>query len=296
MKAAALPALVRPFTLLAPPVGVLAGAYVAHAADVTAIEVAALLLAALAAVLATCASNAWNHAFDVEIDRRNKPHRPIPAGLATTREAILLGHVCALGGLFAGYLTSPWFFACVAAGVFATWIYSAPPLRTKRRTWGALLTIAIPRGMLVPVAGWAVVRPPDTLEPWALGLVAGLFVFGAAVTKDFADVEGDREHGCRTLPVAWGAARAARFTAPFLVVPFLLYPLSGVLGLLWPPVGYLWVLTGVLAVPGVLAGRLLVRDPAGLAVRGGNHPAWVLMYLLLLGVHVCTAIVYGLAS
>ena len=295
MKAAALPALVRPFTLLAPPVGVIAGALVAQAASGGRIDVVVLMTAVMAALLATCASNAWNHAFDVEIDRVNKPQRPIPAGLATAREAILLGHACALAGLLAGYLTSPWFFVCVAAGVFGTWIYSAPPLRTKRRTWGALLTIAIPRGALVPVAGWAVVQPPVTLEPWVLGVVAGLFIFGAAVTKDFADVQGDREHGCRTLPVAWGPERAARFTAPFLVAPFLLYPLAGVLGLLTPPTTYLLVLAGVLALPGAVAGRLLVRDPAGLAVRGGNHPAWVVMYLLLLGVHACTAIVYQLA-
>jgi chlorophyll synthase len=296
MRAAALPALVRPFTLIAPPLGVIAGALVAHAVSRVAIDAGVLVTAVVSALLATCASNAWNHAFDVEIDRRNKPRRPIPAGLATEREAILLGHACALAALFAGYLTSPWFFVCVAAGVLATWIYSAPPLRTKRRTWGALLTIAIPRGALVPVAGWAVVQPPLTPEPWTLGVVAGLFIFGAAVTKDFADVEGDREHGCRTLPVAWGPERAARFTAPFLVAPFLLYPLAGVLGLLTPPTTYLLVLAGLLAVPGAIAGRLLVRDPAGLAVRGGNHPAWVVMYLLLLGVHALTAGTYLLAA
>ncbi len=295
MRAAALPGLVRPFTLLAPAVGVASGAWIAHSVTSLPLRGMTLVTAFASALLVTCASNAWNHAFDVDIDRRNKPGRPIPSGLATAREAVLLGHACAIVGLLAGYLTSPWFFVCVCAGVLATWLYSAPPLRTKRRTWGALLTIAIPRGALVPVAGWSVLAPPTGVEPWALGVVAGLFVFGAAVTKDFADVEGDREHGCRTLPIVWGPARAARFTAWFLVLPFLLYPLAGVLGVLSPAPAYLVALAGLLALLGLLTGRLLVRDPESLAKRSGNHPAWIMMYLLLLGVHVLTAVVYATA-
>ncbi len=295
MRAAALPGLVRPFTLLAPVVGVAAGACIAIAVTQQRASPIVLLYALVSALLVTAASNAWNHAFDVQIDKRNKPGRPIPSGLATSGEAILLGHGCAVVGLLAGYLTTPWFFVCVATGVFATWIYSAPPLRTKKRTWGALLTIAIPRGALVPVAGWALVAPPTTAEPWALGGVAGLFVFGAVVTKDFADTKGDREYDCRTLPVIWGAERAARFTAPFLVFPFLLYPLGSVLGLLTPSPAYTGVLAAALAVPGVVTARLLVRDPASLMERAENHPAWVLMYLLLLGSHVVTAVVYQVA-
>ena len=43
------------------------------------------------------------------------------------------------------------------------------------------------------------------------------------------------------------------------------------------------LLGGVLAAVGALTAWLLLRAPQDLARRGGNHPAWVLMYLLLLG-------------
>jgi len=36
----------------------------------------------------------------------------------------------------------------------------------------------------------------------------------------------------------------------------------------------------------------LVRDPEALARGGTAHPAWRAMYLLLLGIHVGSAIVY----
>ncbi|MDA1195557.1 MAG: UbiA family prenyltransferase [Planctomycetota bacterium] len=288
--------LARPFTLLAPAVGVIGGTFAASAAVHVPVSAATLTLAVLAALLATAASNAWNQVFDVEIDRVNKPTRPVPAGQATPAAAMRFGHACAFGALVAAAFVGLWFLACVAIGTLATWIYSAPPLRTKRLPVGALITIAVPRGALVPVAGWAVVEAPLRSDPWALGIVGGLYVLGAAVTKDFADVAGDRAHGCRTLPVLWGAERASRVVAPALVLPFLLYPLLGWLGWLSPAVASLAVLGGVLATGGALAAWLLLRDPSELARRGGNHPAWMIMYLLLLGAHIGHAIVYRIGS
>jgi 4-hydroxybenzoate polyprenyltransferase len=294
MKPTTLIALARPFTLLAPMVGVVAGAFVAAAALQHAMPVAALACAVTTALLVTAASNAWNQVFDVDIDRINKPSRPLPSGRLTARHALLFGHVTALLGLALAWFVGPSFFACVVAGVFATWIYSAPPLRTKQRTWGALLTIAIPRGVLVPVAGWSVVAEVRLFEPWALGIVSGLYVLGAAVTKDFADVEGDVEHACHTLPATMGVRPAARLVAPFLVLPFLLYPVFGALGWLQPPTPALWILAGVLCTLGLVAALNLVRDPEALAEGAGNHPAWIAMYLLLLAMHIGTALVYTL--
>jgi 4-hydroxybenzoate polyprenyltransferase len=299
MDAGAVPGLVRPFTMLAPVTGVACAAGAASARLGRPYDVAAVALAAGAALFANAASNTWNQAFDAEIDRVNKPGRPIPSGRATVAEAMALGHGCSAAAvvfavLHAAWARHPWFLLCLVTGIAATWVYSAPPLRTKRRTYGALLTIAVPRGFLVPVAGWAVVAPPSTMEPWALGVVPGLFVLGAATTKDFADVEGDRAGGCRTLPVVLGARRAAWFTAPFLVLPFLLYAAFSAAGVLARPF-WAWTALGVaLAALGAVAARLLVTAPERLATER-NHPAWRAMYLLMLANQVGVLLVYALA-
>src|SRR5262249_50130733 len=107
-----------------------------------------------------------------------------------------------------------------------TILYSVPPIRTKQRGMWANLTIAIPRGVLLKVAGWSAVKTIDRLEPWYIGAVFGLFLLGATTTKDFADFEGDRRGGCRTLPIQYGVARAARFISPSFIVPFLMIPLG----------------------------------------------------------------------
>ncbi len=286
--------LVRPFTLAAPVVGAVSGSAVASFALDVAWPVGAVALAALSAAAATGASNAWNQVFDVEVDRANKPERPLPAGAMTIRAAQRFGDVLAGLSLALAALVSAPFLACVAVGVLATWIYSAPPLRTKRLTWGALLTIAVPRGLLVPVAGWSIVAAPHGSDPWALGVVAGLYVFGAAATKDFADVAGDRAHGCRTLPIVWGAKRASQVVAPFLVAPFLLYPGFGLLGWMHVPLVSLIVLTVVLCGIGLVTARALLRDPDGLARSATGHPAWRGMYLLLLASQVGVVLVYAI--
>ena len=289
--------LVRPFTLLAPAVGSLSGAVAAAAATDVALPVGTVALGVAAALSATGASNAWNQAFDADIDRVNKPERPIPAGRVTVGAALRLGHVLAALALALGLLATPAFGACIAVGVLCTWIYSAPPLRTKASLVGALLTIAVPRGLLVPVAGWSLVVAPWTrTDPWALGVVIFLFVLGAAATKDFADVAGDRAHGCRTLPVVLGARRAAVLIAPFLALPFLLLVAAAGAGWLGAPLPAWAVLAGLLTALGAVAAWTLVREPEGLASRGTNHPAWKAMYLLMLGFHVGAALVYVLAG
>ncbi len=298
MDAKAVVGLVRPFTMLAPVLGVLTGATTAAARLGLPWPFLGVGLAVAAALLANAASNAWNQAYDADIDRVNTPTRPIPSGQATVRGALLLGHGCAVAALAVGALHAavsgqPWFLGCVAAGVLATWIYSAPPLRTKQRTFGANVTIALPRGLLVPVAGWAVTAAPSTFEPFALGLVPGLFVLGAASTKDFADVEGDRAHGCRTLPIVLGPARAARIVAPFLALPFLLYPVLSALHAIARPFGA-WLGVGLaLAALGGLTAKALLADPSSLATER-NHPAWRGMYLLMLANQLAVAAVYVL--
>ena len=251
------------------------------------------------AMFANAASNAWNQAFDADIDRVNKPARPIPSGRATVRGALTLGHVCAALGLLLA--CAP----CEARGPPVV-----PRVRRHRRARDLDLQRAAaaheaqpgrragddrgparvprPRGRAGPS-----LAAPTTIEPWALGLVPGLFVLGAASTKDFADVEGDRAHGCRTLPVALGAARAARVVAPFLVLPFLLYPVLSAAGLLARPFAA-WLVTGaLLAAGGGWTARALLADPARLATER-NHPAWRGMYLLMVANTVSIAAVYAL--
>ena len=174
-------------------------------------------------------------------------------------------------------------------------MYSFPAFgRSKRHWFWANFTIAVTRGGLLKVAGWSFVASVAWGEAWAIGGVFALFLLGATSTKDFSDMEGDRAHGCITLPVRFGVGGAAKLMAPFFVVPWLLVPLLTWLPGSWRLTGnrpFLTVLGLVLAVWGAWVARLLVRRPEELATAE-NHPAWTHMYLMLMAAQVGFALGY----
>ena len=295
-------ALARPSTLVLPAVGIVSGALtggLATQAAWSAQVFGQIGVVAAAAASLNAASNALNQVYDLAIDRVNKPNRPLVRGLLSNQDALVfaaVGYAFAVGAAFA---ISRWTGALFAVGALSTIVYSVPLLgRTKRSTWASNLTIAIPRGCLLKVAGWSVCAPVDRVEPWYLGSVFALFLLGATTSKDFADLEGDRQAGCMTLPVRIGPHRAARWTAPFFVVPWILLPLGAVLPggqhphLLSAPLGSLAVLALGLAAWGAAVARSILRDPAALVGRE-NHPAWTSMYAMAVLAHLGIVLAYA---
>jgi 4-hydroxybenzoate polyprenyltransferase len=251
----------------------------------------------MAAVL-NAASNAINQIYDFDIDRVNKPRRPLPAGTLTMREAWgFTGAAFALAWVLAWLAVPPGLEAnreCFWIVLFTSvlvWAYSAPPLRTKRHGIWANVTIAIPRGVLLKVAGWSTVKTILGAEPWYIGAIFGLFLLGAATTKDFADIEGDRAGGCTTLPILYGVKAAAWIIAPFFVLPFALIPIGVRLGILTGNPLLLDLLAASLIAYGFYTVYLLVRRPEELAFTE-NHPSWTHMYLMMMLAQIGFALAY----
>jgi 4-hydroxybenzoate polyprenyltransferase len=157
----------------------------------------------------------------------------------------------------------------------------------------ANLTIAIPRGLLLKVAGWSAVGTILGAEPWFIGGIFFLFLLGASTTKDFADIDGDRRDGCQTLPILYGVERAAWMIAPFFVLPFLLVPVGVWLGILTGNAALLIGLGGLLAVYGAYVVYLMVRRPEEMAAVE-NHVSWKHMYLMTMVAQVGFALSYVL--
>jgi len=292
--------LARPFTLLPPALGVVSGAVTAWGAGhqkppLTAELLLPILYGALMAAVLNAANNALNQIYDLDIDRVNKPKRPLPSGTLSLHEAWGFTVVTTLIAWVLAWLASPdgrreCFWIVIFTSLLC-WIYSAPPLWTKRRGLWANITIAIPRGVLLKVAGWSTVKTIVGVEPWYIGAIFGLFILGAASTKDFADIEGDRAGGCRTLPIAYGVKKAAWMIAPFFVLPFVLIPIGVFAGVLTGNPRLLLVLGPLLIVYGLYTVYLLVRKPEDLATTE-NHPSWTHMYRMMMVAQVGFALAY----
>lgn len=319
----------RPFTLLPPLLGVISGAITAWGSasnpHVLAGEprqwtwpiLATVVLGSACAALLNAASNVINQVYDLENDRVNKPNRPLVTGEISLRAgwwyAVVL-YVFAVvptwfvvtwpAETFAERLSAPLLlrqcFFIFVAGMIFTFAYSAPAWgRTKANAFLANLTIAIPRGCLLKVAGWSMVASVFHVEPWYIGTIFFLFLVGAASTKDFSDMKGDEAAGCRTLPIRFGVAPAARMIAPFFVVPWILIPIGAVVPDPWAPehailTGNPWLLTALgvgLAGWGVYTVRLILADPEALA-EVENHPSWTHMYLMMMAAQIGFAVAY----
>lgn len=285
----------RPFTLLAPALGMLSGGVTAMgAAPATPFAPWILLnltLGTLMAALLNGASNALNQIYDVENDRINKPRRLIPSGVLSTREAgWVAACLYAVSLLLAAAVNATCLLLAAVAAVL-TIIYSVPPFRTKRSALGANLTIAIPRGLLLKVAGWSTVKSVVNPEAWYVGVIFGLFLLGATTTKDFADMEGDRAAGCMTLPVRFGIKKSAWMIAPFFVLPFLLIPIGVRTGVLTGnPTALVGLGVGLAAWGGYVM-YLVLRRPEELA-SVENHVSWVHMYTMMFVAQIGFALAY----
>jgi 4-hydroxybenzoate polyprenyltransferase len=283
----------RPFTLIPPVVGIVSGAFVGIGATRTPVRWPLIFVAALAAATLNAASNALNQICDLENDRLNKPLRALPSGQLSRGEAILFASVL----YFASVALVAWInvqtLVIYLIAATATYVYSAPPFRLKSHTWLSNLTIALIRGNLLKVAGWATVASiTNTLEPWYIGSIFMLFLMGATSTKDFSDIEGDRSAGCLTLPVCYGPTLTARLIAPFFVLPWALLPLGVLARRLSADPALLSALGFVLIVWGTYVAHLINRDPTSMVSEGENHPSWRQMYWMMMTGHIGLALIY----
>jgi chlorophyll/bacteriochlorophyll a synthase len=289
----------RPFTLVAPALGFFSGALTAIGAAPrepwsASLLVAPLVGATMAAVL-NAGNNALNQIYDLEIDRINKPKRPLTSGRLTISHAWWFTNICYAVALVLAWLVAPGgrhqCFWLVAVAVVCTYIYSVPPLRTKRLGIWANITIAIPRGVLLKVAGWSSVKTIVGVEPWYIGAIFGLFLLGATTTKDFADMDGDRRGGCRTLPIQYGVRRAAWMISPSFVVPWLMIPAGAWAHVLTGNFLLLQALGIVMTIYGLYVLYLMLRRPEELAVEE-NHVSWAHMYRMMFVAQIGFALAY----
>jgi geranylgeranylglycerol-phosphate geranylgeranyltransferase len=274
-------------------VGIFSGSLIGYGASHAPFRVAHVALAVLAAGVLNAASNGLNQICDLENDRINKPHRPLPSGGMTQREAWAFVAVTYSGALAMVAAVNGETFVIYVTAALATVAYSAPPFRWKRHPVGSNLIIALIRGELLKVAGWAAVSTVlVSIEPWYIGFIYFAFLLGATTTKDFADIEGDRAAGCITLPVRYGATWSARAISPSFVVPWLLMPVGVYLRILSGSRSAILGLSAVMLAWGVYVIYLMNDDPRRLVTEGENHPAWHHMYWMMMVGHLGLAGAY----
>jgi len=219
----------RPFTLLLP----LLGGYFVMQASLPAFTVPTpnpvkTWLALLSLVLIYMGGNNFNSIFDIEVDRVNKPYRPLPRGALTVREVSLFTLATYILAALISLTVNSLFSLLAASLILSTVVYSMPPARLKARLWINNVSQAFMRGVLGVLAAWSV-HSPLTPQAFAVSAVMFTFILPAQTSKDFGrEMVGDRKFGVKTLPVVYGVDGARKLMtimmpAPFIVLSFLVY-------------------------------------------------------------------------
>jgi geranylgeranylglycerol-phosphate geranylgeranyltransferase len=186
-----------------------------------------------------------NDYFDLEVDRVNTPERPLPSGLISPREAILLTIVTASIGLAAAFLLSvPAFLLCLIfwlIGCLYNWKFKEAGLLGN-------LMVSANVGFTFLLGGIAVGQPWDGMV-WCFALIAFLIDLGEEIAGDAMDIEGDKKRGSRSIGIMQGRKVALRISATLFGLVILIS---------WIPVLWGWAGTSYLVLIAVTDILILV--------------------------------------
>jgi len=213
-------------------------------------QVNILALLILSVITINGGGNIINDIYDLEIDRINRPNRPLPSGAMTVTSARNY-----LVALFASGVLLAWFIstdAFIIAGPISISILIAYSAWLKRLPLIGNLAVSFMLGLAFVYVGSAFGRIETTLPMAALAFG---FTLIREIIKDLEDMAGDAEDKARTLPLIWGERKT---------------------------LGFVVVLIGVFAVLDLLPYKLGIYDQVYLwiVLLGINIPLLVIAFIL----------------
>ena len=225
-----------------------------------------LLAMLLTGPLASGTCQMLNDYFDRDLDEINEPNRPIPGGAISLKNATILIALWSVLSVITGYLIHPLIGFYVIIGIVNAHLYSANPIKLKKRLWAGNIIVALSY-LIIPWIAGEIAYNPSTLSSLQPSLiVAALFTLsstGTMTINDFKSMEGDRMAGIRTLPVVFGETNAALLAAALINAGQLLASLY----LFIIGQNSFGIIVAALVVPQFFLQFALVKSPATMDVR-----------------------------
>ena len=160
-------------------------------------------------VSARSAAMGFNRLVDARYDALNPrtAMRELPRGAMTRLEAAWFVAISSVVFVFgAAQLNTLCLVLSPVALAIVFWYSLAKRVTTYTQMFlGLAMAVA-------PVGGWIAAGGRGGAEPWLLGLAIGLWVGGFDILYACQDLEFDRGHGLRSIPVRFGISRSIRLS------------------------------------------------------------------------------------
>ena len=186
-----------------------------------------------AMVAARSAAMAFNRLADARWDALNPrtAQRELPRGAMSRREAWAFLAVSSVAFLVVCARISPLCLALAPVALAIVFWYSL----AKRFTWATQFFLGLAMAV-APVGGWIAAGGPLSWTPVLLGLAIGAWVGGFDILYACQDLEFDRAHGLRSIPVRFGVPASialSRVLHVLTVASLAVLGLHGGLGLVY---------------------------------------------------------------
>ena len=189
--------------------------------------------ALLSIALVSAGGYAINDYFDIDIDRLNKPWRPIPSGRVTPGEAHVYSLLLFAAGVYVGFQVSP--YNGLYALLVAILLYLYPAWMKRRHALAGHFTVALTGASTIVYGGIAVgACGGRVLDALKVSLMPAVYAFTLILAREFVkaleDYEGDAAMGASTIATEYGIRAAKLLASTLLVAVAIASPLPTLLG------------------------------------------------------------------
>ena len=165
-----------------------------------------------------------NDYFDIETDKINAPHRPIPSGLVKPNEALRLSIFLLAAGLILSFIISVTAFIFSVVLSVIGFLYNR---KFKKSGLPGNLLVCFSVGMTFIYGGVSVGLPFNKIVLF-FGVIAALIDLGEEIAADAMDAKGDMLIKSKSLAIKYGRETALKvsgyiflFVILFSIIPFL---------------------------------------------------------------------------
>lgn len=158
-----------------------------------------LYLLVVSTVILTASGYMINDYYDVKIDYVNRPNEVVVGRGMKRRMVMTLHTVMNFVGILLGVLVAPRVGVVTFFAAFLLWLYSNS---LKRLPFVGNMTVAGLTALSVWIIGYYYQR--SELIIFAYAIFAFFINLIREIIKDIEDRQGDRKHGCKTLPIVIG--------------------------------------------------------------------------------------------
>jgi len=144
-------------------------------------------------------ANAHNDIVDFEIDKINRPHRPLPSGKISIEKACVASFICFFWVIILGIMAGIKFALLFAAIAALCYVYNRS-LKALPLAGNFAVSILTCTAIIIPIAK---LGPPQP-ELQVLVFFAFFLTFAREIIKDIEDMEGDKALGLKTFPIMRG--------------------------------------------------------------------------------------------